>query len=445
MNTSSVLVALLLCFTLVSAQTSLKLRVSSGSNKNWIAVQVIDAALSTSTVEIKQASSQLWVSMELQTTGSNVGYWTHSDWSKSTGFDLPLSFRFVGSNGFVVTMNNAISTFPGKAQFYDTRVQYTQGGIPSSTSTVAPPPAAATTRPTAAPTTKATTKPTVAATTKPTTKATVKPTSKPTTKATVKPTVKPSVAATTKPTVKPTAAPTTKATTAPSSGCNAPVKMLVPLYMYPGAQWDTVIASANKVETVAIINPSSGPGTSGPSGSFKTYMTKFDQAGIEMIGYVHTSYGARSISEVKKEIDEYASKFTSVVGIFLDEVSAKDSELPYYKELHEYIMDMPGWKYNVINPGAVPTSGYVNAATQIVSFESTSSKFAASSNPSYASCNNKDKFSLITYGASASGMRSVVDAARSKGYYGWVYVTADSYTKLPSFYAEMAQYIADGN
>jgi len=36
-------------------------------------------------------------------------------------------------------------------------------------------------------------------------------------------------------------------------------------------------------------------------------MTKLHNAGVEMIGYVHTSYGARSISDVKAEIDIYAS------------------------------------------------------------------------------------------------------------------------------------------
>jgi len=179
-------------------------------------------------------------------------------------------------------------------------------------------------------------------------------------------------------------------------------------------------------------------------------MTKFDQAGIEMVGYVHTSYGARSISTVKKEIDEYASKFPSVVGIFLDEVSAKDSELSYYKELYQYIMSMPGWKYDVINPGAVPTAGYLDAATQIVSFETDASKFASSSNPSYASCSNKDKFSVITYGASSSLMQSAVNTARTKGYYGWFYATdgtlnGGTYNKLPSYYGAMAQYIADTN
>jgi len=203
------------------------------------------------------------------------------------------------------------------------------------------------------------------------------------------------------------------------------------------------------VPTVAIINPNSGPG-SGPDSTFSSYMPKLHNAGVEMVGYVHTSYGARAISDVKKEIDVYAQQFPLVVGIFLDEVSASKSQLSYYQELYSYIMGMPGWKYDILNPGAVPDAGYVNAATQIVTYESSTSGFANSQNPSYATCETKDKFAMITYGGSSSTMQSAISAAKSKGYYGWVYVTdtgatGATYNSLPSFYTAEANYIASLN
>jgi len=226
--------------------------------------------------------------------------------------------------------------------------------------------------------------------------------------------------------------------------------MLVPLYAYPGNDWTTVAASGRVAPTVAIINPNSGPG-SGPDSAFTRGMAQLNAAGVEMVGYVHTSYGARSISDVKREIDVYASQFPLVVGIFLDEVATSSAQLAYYTELYSYIMSFPGWKYDVLNPGAVPAAGYNNAATQIVTYESASSGFASSSNPSGASCSNKDLYSVITYGvSSASAMQSVVDTAVSKGYYGWVYATSgtlsgNTYGTLPSYYAQMASYIATKN
>jgi len=224
---------------------------------------------------------------------------------------------------------------------------------------------------------------------------------------------------------------------------------MVPLYTYPGSTWDQVAASASVVDTLAIINPNSGPGN-GPDSSYNTYMTKLHNAGVDMVGYVHTSYGARSIADVKADIDVYASQFPLLVGIFLDEVSASASQLSYYQQLYSYIMSMPGWKYDILNPGAVPTSGYANAATQIVTYESSASSFSSSSNPSWASCSNKNQFSMITYGASSSVMQTAISAAKSKGFYGWVYVTSTAgtgatYNSLPSYYASMASYIASLN
>jgi len=177
-------------------------------------------------------------------------------------------------------------------------------------------------------------------------------------------------------------------------------------------------------------------------------MAKMNSAGVEMIGYVHTSYGARAIADVKADIDVYATEFPHLVGIFVDETSASASEVSYYAELYSYIMSFPGWKYDVLNPGAVPTSGYLAAATQIVTYEDTSSGFASSENPSFASCSNKNSFAMITYGAtSASAMESAISAAKTKGYYGWVYATSTgasggTYNSLPSYYATMVSYIA---
>jgi hypothetical protein len=51
-------------------------------------------------------------------------------------------------------------------------------------------------------------------------------------------------------------------------------------------------------EIIAIINPNSGPDSAGPDSSYTTYMKKLTAAGVDMVGYVHTSYGARAVSDV---------------------------------------------------------------------------------------------------------------------------------------------------
>jgi len=470
------IVSLLLCalfaFTLADQQatqaSNIELDVFQGSNAWWLAIAVSNGDVDTQTIQIKDSkSSASWESM---TYTDGWGYWTYT--SQNEAFEFPVSLLLTGENGEQVTLTNAISS--AEAATVDTAVQYGSSVAPASAPTTRPSHTKATKapKPTKAPTAAPTNKHTKAPTAAPTSEHTQKPTAAPTTstKHTTAPTSHTSAptttkatttkAATTKPTTAPTShtsAPTTKAATSGSSsgsssgsGCSGGMKLLVPLYVDPGTAWNTVAASGGVVGTVAIINPDSGPG-SGPDSTYTSGMNTLNAAGVEMVGYVHTSYGARAIADVKADIDVYASQFPLLVGIFVDEVATSSSEVSYYQEVYSYIMSFPGWKYDILNPGAVPSSGYAAIATQIVTYEDTSSGFANSENPSGVSCSNKNEYAVITYAASdASAMETVINAAASKGYYGWVYATSgtasgNTYGSLPSYYAQMASYIASLN
>jgi len=219
--------------------------------------------------------------------------------------------------------------------------------------------------------------------------------------------------------------------------------------MDPGSAWNTVIAAAALVPTIAIINPDNGPGSKIES-IYSTNIPLLAAAGVTVVGYVHTSYGARAIADVKADIDLYATQYPHLSGIFVDETATTASEVSYYEELYSYIMSMPGWTVDIINPGTVPASGYANAATIIVTYEDVTSGFANSANPSWATAANKAEFAMITYSGTSSSMQTALSAAKSKGYYGWVYVTDQSesgntYGSVPSFYAAEAAYIASLN
>lgn len=257
--------------------------------------------------------------------------------------------------------------------------------------------------------------------------------------------------ATRAPTKAPSKAPTTATSKAPttaasSGGCTGKVKLLVPLYVYPGAAWDTVIAGASQVSTVAIINPNSGP-INPPDSSYVSYMTKMHNAGVVMVGYVHTSYGARSQADVEADINIYASEYPLLQGIFLDEAAADASHVSYYTALYSYITSMPGWTYDIINPGVVPTSGYVAAASQIVSFENVGSSVTSAAKPSFASCSNEYQFAAIVNTVTSGSMESIVDNLFSKNYFGYIYLTDGSesccaYNSLSSYYPSLVSYIA---
>jgi hypothetical protein len=220
---------------------------------------------------------------------------------------------------------------------------------------------------------------------------------------------------------------------------------LVPLYVYPGSEWDTVAAGGSSVPTIAIINPNSGPDASGPDSSYNTYMTKLTNAGVEMIGYVHTSYGERSISDVETDISTYASKYPGLKGIFFDEASDSASDLAYYTSLYNYVLQK-GYSVSILNPGTQPDSGYVDISTSIVVFEDSSSNLP-SSYSSFVACapssaeksGYKYKFSAIAYGASSSSTASLISKMHNSGV-GMVYVTDGAsgcctYNDLVSYYS----------
>jgi len=311
------------------------------------------------------------------------GYWGYTA-PNPGGFSFPLSFRVTSTSGSVVTLTSAFASFNGAEQVVDSGTQY--GGVPVAAATSAPIPA---------------------------------------TSAPVIPVV---------------------ATTAPTSTCSSKVKVMVPLYVYPGAAWDAVAAGASSVGTLAIINPNSGPASS-PDSNYVTYMQKLEDAGVEMVGYVYTGYGTRDIAAVQADINTYATQYPLLKGIFLDEGSPDASMVSYYKTLHDYILSMPGWTHDIVNPGIVPDAGYLTASTQIVSLENYGTSVATATVPSFATCSNKDQFVAIVHTVTADSMNSVIDSLMNMNYFGYIYVTDGvggccTYNTLTSYYASMVSYIA---
>jgi len=225
------------------------------------------------------------------------------------------------------------------------------------------------------------------------------------------------------------------------------------LYVYPGAAWDTVVAAASKAPIIAIINPSSGPLTTVDS-TYSTYMTKLNNAGVAMVGYVHTLYGARDIALVKSEIDTYASKYPLVKGIFLDEAANDARNVAYYTQVYNHIMSKPGYAHAILNPGVVPDQGYLPISTNIVIFENYASSMASASYSNWVKCapnaaqkaGYKYKFSAIIHTATAANQASYINTIHNQGM-GLVYVTDGAggcctYNTLASYFAQEATSVA---
>jgi len=232
--------------------------------------------------------------------------------------------------------------------------------------------------------------------------------------------------------------------------------MLIPLYVDPGSSWDELItAAATGVPIIAIINPDSGPDATAGS-DYTTYMQKFADAGITMVGYVHTSYGSRAVSDVIADIDTYSAQYPGLSGIFVDEVATAASDVSYYQQLYTHIMGISGYTYDILNPGTQPDEGYVAVSTSIVIFEDVASNL----NTNFASwvkcapsasekAGYKYRFSGIAYAASSGEVSSLLSTMEGIGM-GMVYVTDGTdtccvYNTLASFFSQEASDISSLN
>ena len=133
-----------------------------------------------------------------------------------------------------------------------------------------------------------------------------------------------------------------------------PSRILVPAYGNPccgdgQALWRGLIQMARPGVLDVILNPNSGPGTipidshyvsaDGESGP----LLELSQAGADVHGYVHTSWGQRPLPEVFAEIDRYFDSTYyrgadfQVDGIFVDEMSNDLAKLAYYESILAHV------------------------------------------------------------------------------------------------------------
>ena len=212
-------------------------------------------------------------------------------------------------------------------------------------------------------------------------------------------------------------------------------KMFIPAYFYPGPLWDQAKAGAPTVGTM-IMNPASGPGASS-NPDYVAAVNKAQAARIKVIGYAHTSYGARAATEVKAEIDAYKAWY-GVSGIFLDEVSSDAALIPYYQDLADYIRATPG-TFVALNPGTIPAQGYMSVGDTVVVFEGTYNTYKNWSAPAWAGQYPASKFVHLVYATSGNTqMKNAINWSRNR-FGGNVYVTHDvlpnPWDLLPSYWS----------
>ncbi|CAD6581726.1 MAG: hypothetical protein ASARMPREDX12_000648 [Alectoria sarmentosa] len=172
--------------------------------------------------------------------------------------------------------------------------------------------------------------------------------------------------------------------------------ILLPLYVYPNtsaSDWSNAtaaIAAYPKVQWQIIVNPDSGPGTTGYP-TDPNYITGIAQlnsyANVQTLGYVDTNDTHRAYAAVVSDIDVYASWANypdsqyniSMAGIFFDDVNNTKSTA-----VSTYMHNASAYAYAtvpsditpvVFNPGALAPTTLFSYCDTMVEFEDFSSSY----------------------------------------------------------------------
>ncbi len=216
---------------------------------------------------------------------------------------------------------------------------------------------------------------------------------------------------------------------------DACIANVIPAYFAPGpsSPWEQVIASPAAGVTM-ILNPASGPGA-GPDPLYQDTVRRAQQAGISVVGYVHTSWGARKASLVRAEIDRYRSWY-GADGIFFDEAATSAASLSYYRGLYRHVKADPDATVT-LNHGTVPDERYMTVTDVAVIFEGDRHSYRTAMMPAWASSYAPGRFADLVYDAPADSFEAVLEQAKARRV-GQLYVTDDvlsnPWDALPSYY-----------
>jgi hypothetical protein len=201
--------------------------------------------------------------------------------------------------------------------------------------------------------------------------------------------------------------------------------LAVPCYFNADSLW-TRMGNAYPTAQIAVLNPSDGPGDAAEL-VYAEQVKKSQAAGLSVLGYVPTGYGARDIALVKADIDRYYSWY-SVDGIFLDEAST-DCQFarPYYSDLYRYGKRNCDKGEVVLNPGMATQECYMEVSDIIVTFEGPYEKYVEDySAPSWVGEYDSKRFWHLVHSAPKIGDVETAVRLSKERRAGWIYVTPDA-------------------
>jgi hypothetical protein len=233
----------------------------------------------------------------------------------------------------------------------------------------------------------------------------------------------------------------------------AKLEIVVPAYFYPsaGSDWNDLNAAAANVPITAIMNPFNGPGNSFDA-NYASAVNALRAAGGRVIGYVYTSYTARSLTQVIADIDRYDNWY-NVDGIFVDEMTntGPAERLNYYRDIYNHVKAIdPNWEV-MGNPGTTTIEQYLTwpTADRLMVFENVGSTYPGYAPSSWNFDYDRSKFvHLVHTEASSTNMRTDLGLAVQRNA-GGIYVTddvlANPWDRVPNYWSTLVDAAATIN
>ena len=212
-------------------------------------------------------------------------------------------------------------------------------------------------------------------------------------------------------------------------------RLLIPFYVYPdNYYWDRLVAVKAEHPTwdiTAIVNQSNGDFTT-LDANYKSGIVKLHAAGIRVIGYVYTQYGARSSDAIKANIDSWVALYKSdgLSGMFFDEGATTYEKIGYYKDLTDYAKTK-GLLFSVLNPGVTTHQDYIdqNVSSVIVVVEDA---YAQLTNKTITNRENSaTKLAILMHTTPTKENEESVVAFAKENDLEYIYVTDDTLVSNP--------------
>ncbi|MFL9875475.1 spherulation-specific family 4 protein [Paraburkholderia megapolitana] len=260
------------------------------------------------------------------------------------------------------------------------------------------------------------------------------------------------------------------------------IEVAVPAYVFPGDPFLTTMEDPVKMPvppSIVIVNIANGDADESildHDADLLRARVAASREHVKVIGYVHTTHGARSVADVEASIDRYLAPRNGAVhydGIFFDEgiadcgpTAGSMQYRDYYRTLREYVWSKyptSAQSLEVINIGTAVNDCYLDpahrAADVFVTFEDTADHYMTNAvdvgwkygwvggnvivNGTYALGTQYDSTSFwhLVYNTSQATWSSVLDTALQR-YAGYVDAT-DAYMVGTSLnpWAQMPSYL----